>query len=95
MSFKILISKKADKELKKIAKGNKEAHFDITIFIEKKLESTENPCILPNAKHLQGFKDNRYRWRIGDYRIIGIVENGEVKVIEIIKIAHRQEAYKD
>lgn len=90
MSYKILISKKADKELKKIAKGNKEAHLDIVIFIEKKL-TTDNPCTLPNAKRLQGFNDNRYRWRLGEYRIIGIVENGEAKIIQIIKIAKRDE----
>ena len=90
MSYKILISKKADKELKKIAKANKEAHLDIVIFIENKL-TTENPCTLPNAKHLQGFNDNRYRWRIGEYRIIGIVENGITKIIKIIKIAKKDE----
>lgn len=91
MSFEIFISKKADKELKKIAKSNKEAHLDIVIFIEKKLTS-ENPCALPNAKHLQGFNDNRYRWRLGEYRIIGIVENGKTKIIQIIKIAKRDDS---
>lgn len=90
MSYKISISKKADKELKKIAKGNKETHLEIVTFIEEKL-TTENPCILPNAKHLQGFNDNRYRWRLGEYRIIGIVENGEFKIIQIIKISKRDE----
>lgn len=90
MSYKVVISKKVDKELKKIAKGDKEAHLDIMIFIERKL-TLENPCTLPNAKHLKGFSDNRYRWRLGNYRIIGIVENGEFKIIQIIKISKRDE----
>lgn len=91
MSYEVVIAKKADKELKKIAKGSKEAHLDIKIFIETKLMTSENPCTLPNCKRLQGYSDNRYRWRIGDYRVIGIVENGEFKIIQIIKISKRNE----
>lgn len=37
------------------------------------------------------YDDNRYRWRLGDYRIIGIVENNTFKLIQIIKIAKRDE----
>ena len=44
---------------------------------------------LYQIKHLQGFNDNRYRWRIGEYRIIGIVENGKTKIIKVIKIDKR------
>lgn len=89
MSYKIEIDKKADKFMSKLAKSQPEYHFKIDTFIKEKLAKDENPCILPNAKHLQGYKDNRYRWRLGDYRIIAKVQNGELKIIQIIKIDKR------
>ena len=89
----ILFRKQAAKDLKNLKSVNN-ISLRISAFIEE-LKITENPTALPNAKKLKGYDDNRYRWRIGDYRVIGIVENGEVKIIEILKIAHRQEAYKD
>ncbi|WP_270985568.1 type II toxin-antitoxin system RelE family toxin [Campylobacter helveticus] len=57
------------------------------------LEKVENPKFLTNAKKLQGYDKDCYRWRIENYRIIGIVEDDEL-LITIIKISHRQGAYK-
>ena len=37
--------------------------------------------------------ENIWRWRVGDYRIIAEVKNQEL-IIQVIKITHRQEAYK-
>jgi mRNA interferase RelE/StbE len=34
-----------------------------------------------------------YRWRVGDYRIIYSI-NDDIIEIEIIKVSHRQGAYK-
>lgn len=85
----IRLRKSAQKELQKIFYGNPNSALKIEIFLTK-LQSIPNPTTLPNAKKLQGFS-NHYRWRIGDYRIIGIVENGEFKIIEIIKIAKRDD----
>ena len=93
--YAIAIKNSAYKEYQKIKKSNIQMANKIYDFLAGVLESAENPTALPNGKKLKGYDDNRYRWKIGDYRIIGIVENGEVKIIEIIKIAHRQAAYKD
>lgn len=90
--MQIIINKSVDKELNKISKGNKNLALKIKIFLYEVLTTTKNPTSLPNAKKLQGY-ENYYRWRIGDYRIIGILER-EILTIEIIKIANRQEAYK-
>lgn len=92
MNYKVIIDKKADKFMAKLAKSQPEYHFKIDTFIKEKLEKDENPCMLPNAKHLQGFNDNRYRWRLGDYRIIGKAQNGEFKIIQIIKISKEMTA---
>ena len=89
MSYKIEYEKKAVNFLKKLAKSAPREFFKIDTFLNESLTTCENPCTLPNAKHLQGFNDNRYRWRIGEYRIIGIVENGKTKIIKVIKIDKR------
>lgn len=96
MSYKILIEKKAEKFLKSLEKGQSREHDKIIYFLHNTLKNANNPCTLPNAKHLQGFNDNRYRWRLGDYRIIGKAQNGEFKIIQIIKISKRDDrTYKD
>lgn len=89
MSYKVIIDKKADKFMTKLAKSQPEYHFKIDNFIKEKLKKDENPCMLPNAKHLQAHKDNRYRWRLGAYRIIGKVQNDELKIIQLIEIDKR------
>ncbi|QOQ97122.1 type II toxin-antitoxin system RelE/ParE family toxin [Helicobacter cinaedi] len=80
------------KSLKKNWKSNALAAKKIQIFLTERLPNIENPCFLPNAKKLKG-RDNQYRWRLGDYRVIGIVENGEFLIVNITRIAHRQGAY--
>lgn len=96
MSSKVVIDKNPAKFLRKLAKSAPQAFIKIDDFLSKDLPNAKNPCTLPNAKHLVGFSDSRYRWRLGEYRIIGIVENGEFYIIQIIKIAKRDEkTYKE
>lgn len=90
MSCKVVIDKKATKALQKLSK-NREIYTKMRVFLTETLPNAENPCTLPNAKHLQGFTDNRYRWRLGDYRIIGLVKDGEYYIVQVIKIAKRDE----
>ncbi|MGX3044751.1 type II toxin-antitoxin system RelE family toxin [Helicobacter sp. T3_23-1056] len=92
----IIVDKKVMKFLKKLAKSLPQVYIKIVDFLKDDLSNADNPCKLPNAKHLQGFSDNRYRWRLGDYRIIGIVEKDRFFIIQIIKIAKRDNnTYKD
>lgn len=90
MGYKIHTKNQVNKFLAKLAKSAPKEFWKINDFLENELPNCENPCALPNAKHLQGFSDNRWRWRIGNYRIIGIVQNGKYKIIEIVEIARRQ-----
>lgn len=90
MSYEIKLKKQVDKFLLKLAKSTPKEFLKIDTFLKDELPNCENPCALLSAKHLQGFSDNRWRWKIGNYRIIGIVQNGEFKIIEILKIARRQ-----
>lgn len=91
MSYEVKYNKKLEKFLKKLAKKSQDDFFKINDFLRNKLPNCENPCALQNAKHLQGFSDNRWRWRIGVWRIIGIVENGKFKIIKIIEITRRDD----
>lgn len=93
MKYSIEITPSVEKWFDKFNRANPKQAKKIVKFIEENLATSENPCFLSNAKKLSGFSDNRYRWRLGNYRIIGIVKNDEFKLIQIIKIAHRQEAY--
>lgn len=77
--------------MKKLAKSAPKEFFKVRSFLNKTLSVCESPLNLPNCTKLVGYADNRYRWRIGEYRIIGIVENGETKIIQVIKISKRDE----
>ncbi len=88
----IILLPKVDKYLAKQYKGDNNGIHLVRLFIADVLTG-DNPCALPNAKKMQGYAGNCWRWKVGDYRIIGKVNNAEL-VIEIIKIAHRKEVYK-
>lgn len=91
MRFKIEYEKRVVKFLKKLAKLAPKEFFKINTFLNELLPTCENPLILPNCKKLVGFSDNRYRWRLGNYRIIGIVKNDTFELIQIVKISKRDE----
>ncbi|MFK7900949.1 MAG: type II toxin-antitoxin system RelE/ParE family toxin [Cyclobacteriaceae bacterium] len=44
------------------------------------------------SKKLKGEKEHLWRIRVGDYRIIYLVED-EVKIVEIRKVGHRKDIY--
>lgn len=46
----------------------------------------------PACKKLAG-RDAAYRLRVGNYRIVYTVNDGEI-VVEMIKIGHRREVYR-
>lgn len=91
MIYKVIITKKALKQLEKIENSSPKNAEKIVVLINL-IKSTDEPYLKWDCKKLKAYSSNTYRWRIGDYRVIGIVKNNEL-IIEIIKIAHRQEAY--
>ncbi|NJL90620.1 MAG: type II toxin-antitoxin system RelE/ParE family toxin [Coleofasciculaceae cyanobacterium SM2_1_6] len=61
--------------------------------INKCLENLEkNPYNHPNITALRGNLAGRYRYRIGDYRVLYRVDE-ELKLIFILLIAHRSKVY--
>ena len=54
----------------------------------------QDPYNHPNITALRGNLAGRYRYRIGDYRILYLVDE-ELKVVFVTLIAHRSKVYDD
>ena len=52
-----------------------------------------NPYAHPNIKRLSGAYRGRWRFRLGDWRIIYCVDEGR-KEVTVMAICHRREAYR-
>ncbi len=76
------------KDLKKLL-GSDAYNRIYTIVFNVLPESTSLQDV-PNVKAMQGY-DNRYRVRVGDYRI-GIEVTGDG--VEVIRVLHRKEFYR-
>jgi len=83
----IRYAKKAEKELAIINKPDAKR-------IKEKLELyAQNPEV-GDVIHLSGHI-NLYRLRVGNYRVIFELIDGEVRILHVLFIAHRSEVYKD
>jgi mRNA interferase RelE/StbE len=85
--YRVLFQKSAYKEYKKLPKEIRNRVDDAlnTLSINPFLE-------ILKFRKIRG-KDNHYRIRIGDYRIIYSPQN-DTLIIRIIRIGHRQDIYK-
>ena len=52
-----------------------------------------NPFSHPNIKRLSGLLRGRFRYRIGDWRVVYRVDENSAKVIVLV-IAHRSDVYR-
>ena len=84
MSYNITIDTKANLFLKKLAKTAPKDFEKIDNFLLR-LESIQEPLKLPNCAKLVAFSDNRYRWRLGNHRIIAIIAKNQIQIIHIAK----------
>jgi len=76
------------KDLKQLKSSASYQHiYEIAFTTLEAIDSLEE---IPNIKAMRGYSD-RYRIRIGDYRI-GIEVNGDV--IEVMRLLHRREFYR-
>ena len=88
MRYKVVLTEKAKKQLKKLDK-----HISSLLvgWMEKNLEGCSNPR--QHGKGLTGDKSGQWRYRVGDYRIICEIQDNEV-IILVLEIGHRKEIYK-
>lgn len=86
--YKIIYSKNSIKDLRRIDK------LIAQRIIKKIAFFSEQKNIFDFSKPLKGFGENKYRFRIGDYRaIFKIDKSGEIQILMILNIKHRKEVY--
>ena len=88
MNWTIKYGSKIPKDLKKIDKPNRTRILD---YLD---ETAELEDLRSRGKGLTGNLASLWRYRIGNYRAIVEIQDGEL-VILAIKIAHRSDVYLD
>ena len=83
--YQIHLAPVAQKQLKKLTQPTRELIF-------KKLEKLKRcPCPV-GAKKLMGM-ESLYRIRVGDYRVIYVLNNHQLIVL-VVKVGHCKEVYR-
>ena len=85
MAYKVVLTPAAEREYRKLP-DNIRARIRPALL---ELEAHPRP---KGAKKLGGSKD-RWRVRVGDYRIIYKI-NDDTKTVTVLRISHRREAYR-
>ncbi|MFZ7266137.1 type II toxin-antitoxin system RelE family toxin [Avibacterium avium] len=85
----VIFADTARKQLVKLAKKNPQQAQRIINYL-KSLETLEEPR--DRGKGLVGDLSGMWRYRVGDYRIICYIDNGEL-LITALEIGHRREIY--
>ncbi|MCD7773702.1 MAG: type II toxin-antitoxin system RelE/ParE family toxin [Ruminococcus sp.] len=87
MKYKVVFTKEAKKQLKKL---DKYVTALIVNWMDKNLEGCENPRI--HGKALTANRSGQWRYRIGDYRLIAEIRDDEI-IILVLSIGHRRDVY--
>ncbi len=85
--YNVLYSEKALKQLKKM---DKQVAKLILAYVKKNLVGCDDPRAL--GKSLKGDMSDKWRYRVGDYRILAKIEDDKI-LISVIEIGHRKEIY--
>ncbi|MCL2322824.1 MAG: type II toxin-antitoxin system RelE/ParE family toxin [Oscillospiraceae bacterium] len=88
MKYKVIVEQQALKQLKKLDKFQQAI---IVGWIRKNLEGCDNPRIY--GRSLTANLSGKWRYRIGDYRIIANISDCKV-IIYVLEIGHRKDIYK-
>ena len=86
--YKVRLENPAQKSLKNIDKNDSKI---IMAWISKNLVNCEDPYI--QGKSLQGNLKGKWRYRIGDYRLLCNIDNENI-IILVLAIGHRKNIYK-
>ena len=83
--YRIAVKKSAKKEIDELP-DQQFRKVDKAILALK-----ENPCPYPQTKKLKG--EENFRLRVGDYRIVYSVDEGQ-KLITVYRVRHRRDVYR-
>lgn len=81
----------SDDALRDLKQLNKQIQQRITTFLIDRVQNTDNPRA--TGKALQGKLSRYWRYRVGDYRLICHIKEGELIVL-IIEIGHRKDIFR-
>lgn len=87
MRYRVETTARFDKEFKKLDNYTKRM---MKAWIDKNLVDCENPR--EHGKGLTANRSGQWRYRIGDYRLICLVEDDRL-IITALNIGHRSEIY--
>ena len=88
MAWRIEFHPDAAKELRAL---DRTVAARIVKTLETRVAGQADPRALGSA--LKGEHSGYWRWRIGDYRIVGRVEDGRITIL-IVRVGHRREVYR-
>jgi len=87
MIYQLLTTDRFDKAFKKL---DKQTQRIIKAWIDKNLDSCENPRL--HGKGLTANRSGQWRYRVGDYRILAEIRDNEI-VLVLIDVGHRSTIY--
>ena len=87
MSYRVETTARFDREFKKLDRYTQKM---IKAWIEKHLIDCDDPRI--HGKGLTANRSGQWRYRIGDYRLICLIEDNQL-VILALSVGHRSEIY--
>lgn len=87
MSYQVETTARFDKEFKKLDKYTQQI---IKSWIGKNLQNCENPRA--HGKGLTANKSGQWRYRIGDYRLLCLIQDQEL-IILALTVGHRRDIY--
>lgn len=88
MSYNVETTARFDKEFKKLDRYTQRM---IKAWIDKNLVGCTDPRA--HGKALTANRNGQWRYRIGDYRLICLIEDNRL-IITALNIGHRREVYK-
>lgn len=88
LKYSVETTTRFDREFKKLDRYTKRI---ILSWIEKNLEGCSNPR--QHGKALAGNLSGQWRYRIGNYRLIVLIEDDRL-VITALTVGHRREVYQ-
>lgn len=89
MKYRVEVTPRFEKEFRKLDRYTQRM---LKAWIDKNLVDCEDPRT--HGKGLTANRSGQWRYRIGDYRLICLIEDGEL-VILALSVGHRREVYEN
>ena len=79
-----------ERALKELKKLGKQAQREILKYLDERIATKENPARF--GKALSGDLAGLWRYRVGDYRLLCSLKNGQMLVL-VLRVGHRRDVY--